>query len=127
MVNAVRWYKEFEKLIQEDLQEVDDRMEEDEIDAAEVIEEYELLEQKTSLEKVEMLKKRRTELEAVRLAKRSKSSEVGLLTSLRVRIHPVMMTMMGILPLIGELSTCDLSFLVKVPLFLVGENVCVPS
>ncbi|KAI9169896.1 hypothetical protein LWI28_019241 [Acer negundo] len=31
-------YKEFEKLIQEDLQEVDDRMEEDEIDAAEVIE-----------------------------------------------------------------------------------------
>ncbi|KAK4842242.1 hypothetical protein QYF36_018262 [Acer negundo] len=69
-------YKEFEKLIQEDLQEVDDRMEEDEIDAAEVIEEYELLEQKTSLEKVEMLKKRRMELEAARLAKRSKSSEV---------------------------------------------------
>ncbi|TXG56912.1 hypothetical protein EZV62_018225 [Acer yangbiense] len=65
-------YKEFEKLIQE----VDDCMEEDEIDAAEVIEEYELLEQKTSLEKVEMLKKRRMELEAARLAKRSKSSEV---------------------------------------------------
>ncbi|TXG57436.1 hypothetical protein EZV62_018749 [Acer yangbiense] len=48
--------KNLKKLIQEDLQEVDDRMEEDEIDAAEVIEEYELLEQKTSLEKVEMAK-----------------------------------------------------------------------
>ncbi|KAL5761326.1 hypothetical protein ACOSQ2_020164 [Xanthoceras sorbifolium] len=69
-------YKEFEKLIQEDLQEVDDRMEEEEIDAAEVIEEYELLEQKVSMEKVEMLKKRRMELEAAKLAKRSKSSEV---------------------------------------------------
>ncbi|KAG4952413.1 hypothetical protein JHK85_046280 [Glycine max] len=39
-------YKEFEKLIQEDLQEVDDRLEEEEIDAAEMIEEEEVVEQK---------------------------------------------------------------------------------
>ncbi|XP_031251651.1 zinc finger protein 830 [Pistacia vera] len=68
-------YKEFEKLIQEDLQEVDNRMEEDEFDAAETIQEYELLEQKAYKEKVEALKKRKMELEAAKSAKRSKSSE----------------------------------------------------
>ncbi|XP_065850057.1 protein ABA AND ROS SENSITIVE 1 isoform X2 [Euphorbia lathyris] len=70
-------YKEFEKLIQEDLQEVDNRMEEEEIDAAETIEEAESLEQRSYREKVEMLKKRKMELAAARLAKRSRSSGVG--------------------------------------------------
>lgn len=69
-------YKEFEKLIQEDLQEVDDRLEEEEIDAAEMIEEEEVVEQKMLSEKVEMLKKRRLELKAANAAKRSKSSEI---------------------------------------------------
>ncbi|XP_022716320.1 zinc finger protein 830 isoform X4 [Durio zibethinus] len=59
-------YKEFEKLIQEDLREVDDRMEEEEIDAAEMIEEAESLEQKVYKQKVEMLRKRKLELEATR-------------------------------------------------------------
>ncbi|XP_057500988.1 protein ABA AND ROS SENSITIVE 1-like isoform X2 [Actinidia eriantha] len=58
-------YKEFEKLIQEDLQEVDNRLEEEEIDAAEMIEEAESVEQKTYWERVEMLKKK-MELKAAR-------------------------------------------------------------
>ncbi|KAK7276211.1 hypothetical protein RIF29_17347 [Crotalaria pallida] len=69
-------YKEFEKLIQEDLKEADDRLEEDEIDAAEMIEEAESVEQKFLREKVEMLKRKRLELKAARSEKRSKSSEV---------------------------------------------------
>ncbi|KAK7315222.1 hypothetical protein VNO77_33759 [Canavalia gladiata] len=69
-------YKEFEKLIQEDLQEVDDRLEEEEIDAAEMIEEAESVEQKILREKVEMLKKRRLDLKAANSAKRGKLSEV---------------------------------------------------
>ncbi|CAH8309886.1 unnamed protein product [Eruca vesicaria subsp. sativa] len=68
-------YKEFEKLIQEDLQVVDSRMEEEEVDAAETIEEEEQREQRSYKEKVEILKKRKMELKAARLAKRSKSSE----------------------------------------------------
>ncbi|XP_038881204.1 zinc finger protein 830 [Benincasa hispida] len=55
-------YKEFEKLIQEDLQEVDDRLEEEEIDAAEMIEEAETLEQKAYRERVELLKRKKMEL-----------------------------------------------------------------
>ncbi|KAL6312489.1 hypothetical protein AAG906_032851 [Vitis piasezkii] len=43
-------YKEFEKLIQEDLKEVDNRLEEEEFDAAEMIEEAESVEQKQSKE-----------------------------------------------------------------------------
>ncbi|KAL9276643.1 hypothetical protein ACSQ67_025808 [Phaseolus vulgaris] len=69
-------YKEFEKLIQEDLQEVDNRLEEEEIDAAEMIEEAESVEQKVLREKVEMLKKRRLDLKSATAAKRNKSSEV---------------------------------------------------
>ncbi|RDX74644.1 Zinc finger protein [Mucuna pruriens] len=70
-------YKEFEKLIQEDLQEVDDRLEEEEvIDAAEMIEEAESVEQKIFREKVETLKKRRLDLKAANTAKRGKSSGV---------------------------------------------------
>ncbi|GMI93926.1 ABA AND ROS SENSITIVE 1 [Hibiscus trionum] len=68
-------YKEFEKLIQEDLQEVDNRMEEEEIDAAETIEEAESLEQKVYKQKVEMLWKRKLELESSRLNKRCKGTE----------------------------------------------------
>ncbi|KAJ4840876.1 hypothetical protein Tsubulata_010370 [Turnera subulata] len=68
-------YKEFEKLIQEDLQEVDNRLEEDEIDAAVTIEEAESVEQKFHLEKVELLKKKKMELKAARSANRSSSSK----------------------------------------------------
>ncbi|CAA7038531.1 unnamed protein product [Microthlaspi erraticum] len=68
-------YKEFEKLIEEDLQVVDNRMEEEEVDAAETIEEEEQREQRSYKEKVEMLKRKKLELKAARLAKRSKTSE----------------------------------------------------
>ncbi|CAE5965914.1 unnamed protein product [Arabidopsis arenosa] len=68
-------YKEFEKLIQDDLQVVDSRMEEEEVDAAETIEEEEQREQRSYKEKVEILKRRKMELKAARLAKRSKTSE----------------------------------------------------
>ncbi|XP_011038258.1 PREDICTED: zinc finger protein 830-like isoform X2 [Populus euphratica] len=70
-------YKEFEKLIQEDLREVDDRLEEEEVDAAETIEEAESLEQKTYRERVELLKKKKMELTATRASERSKGSEVA--------------------------------------------------
>ncbi|KAI4299627.1 hypothetical protein L6164_033065 [Bauhinia variegata] len=69
-------YKEFEKLIEEDLKEVDNRFEEEEIDAAEMIEEAESIQQKICKERVEMLRKRRLELKAAKSEKRSKSSEV---------------------------------------------------
>lgn len=68
-------YKEFEKLIQEDLREVDDRLEEEEIDAAEMIEEAESVEQKVYTGRVELLRKKKLELKAARSAKRRKSSE----------------------------------------------------
>ncbi|XP_050228057.1 protein ABA AND ROS SENSITIVE 1 [Mercurialis annua] len=61
-------YKEFEKLIQEDMREVDDRLEEEEIDAAETIEEAETEEQKNYREKVEFLRKKKKELMAARSA-----------------------------------------------------------
>ncbi|KAL6312634.1 hypothetical protein AAG906_019521 [Vitis piasezkii] len=84
-------YKEFEKLIQEDLKEVDNRLEEEEIgvisltwfcnfmmwfDAAEMIEEAESVEQKVYWEKVEMMKKKKLELKAARSGRRSKEPEV---------------------------------------------------
>ncbi|KAH9667205.1 coiled-coil domain-containing protein 16 [Citrus sinensis] len=71
-------YKEYEKLIQEDLKQVDDRFEEEEIDAAEMIEEYESVDQKTFREKVEALRKKKMEWEAAsRSAKSRGSSEVA--------------------------------------------------
>ncbi|KAK9272381.1 hypothetical protein L1049_002752 [Liquidambar formosana] len=70
-------YKEFEKLIKEDLQEVDDRLEEEEVDAAEMIEEAESLEQKTYREKVEMLKKKKMELKATRSVTHTRGPEVS--------------------------------------------------
>ncbi|KAK1423602.1 hypothetical protein QVD17_18907 [Tagetes erecta] len=69
-------YKEFEKLIQEDLKEVDNRLEEEEYDAAEMIEEAETVEQKFCRERVEMFKRKKMELKAARSAKRSKKSQV---------------------------------------------------
>ncbi|KAL6219640.1 hypothetical protein ACLB2K_007399 [Fragaria x ananassa] len=68
-------YKEFEKLIQEDLKEVDNRLEEEEIDAAEMIEEAESVEQKTYREKVKLMRKKRMELKAANVAKRRKASD----------------------------------------------------
>ncbi|KAH7678924.1 zinc finger protein 830 [Dioscorea alata] len=49
-------YKEFEKEIQDNLQEVDDRLEEEEIDAADVREEIESLEQQAYREQIEKVK-----------------------------------------------------------------------
>ncbi|KAI8018996.1 Zinc finger protein 830 [Camellia lanceoleosa] len=69
-------YKEFEKLIQQDLQKVDNRLEEEEIDAAETIEEAESVEQKTYWERVETLKKKKMELMAARSATHSRGPEV---------------------------------------------------
>ncbi|KAJ6790684.1 zinc finger protein 830 isoform X1 [Iris pallida] len=66
-------YKEFEKEIQDDLQEVDARLEEEEIDAAYVREEFESLEQKEYREKVDMVKKQLMEFKAARLARGQKS------------------------------------------------------
>ncbi|GAY65162.1 hypothetical protein CUMW_239110 [Citrus unshiu] len=71
-------YKEYEKLIQEDLKQVDDHLEEEEIDAAEMIEEYESVDQKTYGEKVVALRKKKMEWEAAsRSAKSGGSSEVA--------------------------------------------------
>ncbi|XP_008231603.1 PREDICTED: zinc finger protein 830 isoform X2 [Prunus mume] len=69
-------YKEFEKLIQEDLKEVDNRLEEEEIDAAEMIEEAESVEQRTYREKVELLRKKKMELKAASASKRRRVSEI---------------------------------------------------
>nr|POF24213.1 hypothetical protein CFP56_12629 [Quercus suber] len=55
--------------------EVDDRFEKEEIDAAEMIEEAEAVEQKTYWEKVEMLRKKKLELQVARPVKRRKASE----------------------------------------------------
>uniref|UniRef100_A0A0E0DTG1 C2H2-type domain-containing protein n=1 Tax=Oryza meridionalis TaxID=40149 RepID=A0A0E0DTG1_9ORYZ len=70
-------YKEFEKEIQEDLQEVDDRLEEEEIDAAAEREEYLTLEQEEYRQRVDMLKKQLTESKAARTAK-ANSKPVGM-------------------------------------------------
>ncbi|CAL1409315.1 unnamed protein product [Linum trigynum] len=68
-------YKEFEKLIQEDVREVDDRLEEEEFDAAEKIEEAESVEQKVYMQKVEQLKRKKMELMAAKSAKRVKGRD----------------------------------------------------
>ncbi|KAG2626631.1 zinc finger protein 830-like [Panicum virgatum] len=70
-------YKEFEKEIQEDLQEVDDRLEEEEIDAAAEREEYLTLEQQEYRQRVDMLKKQLVESKAARTAKVN-SKPVGM-------------------------------------------------
>lgn len=70
-------YKEFEKLIQEDLAEVDNRFEEEEIDAAEQIEEEEIIEQRTYRSRVEELKRKKMELLTARSSKAAKVSEVS--------------------------------------------------
>ncbi|KAF3330718.1 zinc finger protein 830-like protein [Carex littledalei] len=62
-------YKEFEKEIQDDLQEVDNRLEEEEIDAAEEQEEFLTLEQREYREKVDLVKQKLAETKASRLAR----------------------------------------------------------
>ncbi|KAJ4750922.1 Zinc finger protein 830-like protein [Rhynchospora pubera] len=62
-------YKEFEKEIQDDLQEVDNRLEEEEIDAAEEQEEFLTLEQREYREKVDLVKQKLVETKASRLAR----------------------------------------------------------
>ncbi|KAL2252498.1 UNVERIFIED_CONTAM: hypothetical protein Sindi_0044500, partial [Sesamum indicum] len=69
-------YKEFEKLIQEDLQEVDNRLEEEEFDAAEMIEEEETVEQRGYIKRVEMLRRKKLELRASKFAGGAKDTEV---------------------------------------------------
>ncbi|XP_022864927.1 uncharacterized protein LOC111384827 isoform X1 [Olea europaea var. sylvestris] len=59
-------YKEFEKLVQEDLREIDNRLEEEEFDATVTIEEAESVEQRTYRERVEMLRKKKLETRAAR-------------------------------------------------------------
>lgn len=70
-------YKEFERLIKEDLQEVDDRLEEEEFDAAEMIEEEEMVEQRSYVGRVEMLRRKKLELRASRSAVAAKNTEVA--------------------------------------------------
>ncbi|XP_024973573.1 zinc finger protein 830 [Cynara cardunculus var. scolymus] len=64
-------YKEFEKSIQGDLKEVENRMEEEEYDAAEMIEEAETVEQTACRERVEIFKRKRLELKAARSGDRN--------------------------------------------------------
>lgn len=71
-------YKEFEKLIQENLAEVDNRLEEEEVDAAEFIEEEEMVEQRSYRDRVEMLKRKKAELISARYSKAtSNASDVA--------------------------------------------------
>ncbi|XP_072968918.1 protein ABA AND ROS SENSITIVE 1 [Typha angustifolia] len=62
-------YKEFENEIQDDLKEVDDRLEEEEIDAAEEREEFLTLEQREYREKVDMVKQKLVEVKTARIAR----------------------------------------------------------
>nr|CAD1821960.1 unnamed protein product [Ananas comosus var. bracteatus] len=62
-------YKEFEKEIQDNLREVDDRLEEEEIGAAEEREEYLTLEQREYRENVDMVKQKLMEVKAVKIAR----------------------------------------------------------
>uniref|UniRef100_A0A1D1XTY2 Zinc finger protein 830 n=1 Tax=Anthurium amnicola TaxID=1678845 RepID=A0A1D1XTY2_9ARAE len=65
-------YKEFEKEIQDNLQEVDDRLEEEEIDAAVMRAEFELVEQMQYRDRVEMVKKKLIEAKTSQLARGQK-------------------------------------------------------
>ncbi|XP_073155263.1 protein ABA AND ROS SENSITIVE 1 [Henckelia pumila] len=69
-------YKEFEKLIQDDLQEVDNRLEEEEFDAAETIEEAESVEQRSYRDRVEILRRKNMELKASRSVAQVRDSKV---------------------------------------------------
>ncbi|CAK9168619.1 unnamed protein product [Ilex paraguariensis] len=59
-----------------DLQEVDNRLEEEEFDAAETIEEAESVEQGAYKERVERLKRKKMELKAARSATHSRGTRV---------------------------------------------------
>ncbi|CAH1413846.1 unnamed protein product [Lactuca virosa] len=67
-------YKEFEKLIQEDLKEVDNRLEEEEYDAAEMIEEAETAEQRSCRERVELFKRKKLALKATKSGKQKQNT-----------------------------------------------------
>lgn len=69
-------YKEFEKLIQEDLQQVDNRLEEEEYDAADTIEVAESVEQRTYRERVEILKRKKMELKAAKSTMHRRDSQL---------------------------------------------------
>ncbi|WOG97443.1 hypothetical protein DCAR_0416783 [Daucus carota subsp. sativus] len=69
-------YKEFEKLIQEDLQQVDNRLEEEEYDAADTIEVAESVEQRVYRERVEILKRKKMELKAAKSNMQRRSSDL---------------------------------------------------
>ncbi|KAH9323453.1 hypothetical protein KI387_018092 [Taxus chinensis] len=66
-------WKEFQKTIREDLQEVDYRLEEEEFDAAEMREETDLIEQRAYVERVEMLKKKQQEISMAKASAQVKS------------------------------------------------------
>ncbi|PHT99753.1 hypothetical protein BC332_29541 [Capsicum chinense] len=70
-------YKEFEKLIQEDLKEVDNRLEEEEIDAAEMIEEEVSVEQRGIKERLEMLRRKKMELKAAKSSLGTRESKIA--------------------------------------------------
>ncbi|WOK96798.1 zinc finger protein [Canna indica] len=70
-------YKEFEKEIQVNLQDVDDRLEEEEIDAAEVMEGFRSLEQKEYKERVDEIKRKLMEAKGERLARAQRPAFMG--------------------------------------------------
>eukprot|EP00252_Welwitschia_mirabilis_P005039 TRINITY_DN1544_c0_g2_i1.p1 TRINITY_DN1544_c0_g2~~TRINITY_DN1544_c0_g2_i1.p1 ORF type:complete len:349 (-),score=94.36 TRINITY_DN1544_c0_g2_i1:403-1449(-) len=65
--------REFQKVIQEDLQEVDDRLDEEENDAAEEREVKDLLEQRAYVERVELLKNKQREISMAKASAKVKS------------------------------------------------------
>lgn len=70
-------YKEFEKLIQDDLQDIDNRLEEEEFDAAEMIDEAESVEQRSYRDRVEILRRKKMELKASRPVAQVRDSKVA--------------------------------------------------
>ncbi|XP_073289940.1 protein ABA AND ROS SENSITIVE 1 [Primulina huaijiensis] len=76
-------YKEFEKLIQDDLQEIDNRLEEEEFDAAEMIEEAESVEQRSYRDRVEILRRKKMELKVSKTVAQVRDPKVASEDSIR--------------------------------------------
>ncbi|XP_075509549.1 protein ABA AND ROS SENSITIVE 1 [Primulina tabacum] len=76
-------YKEFEKLIQDDLQEIDNRLEEEEFDAAETIEEAESVEQRSYRDRVEILRRKKMELKVSKPVAQVRDPKVAFEDSIR--------------------------------------------
>ncbi|XP_073043823.1 protein ABA AND ROS SENSITIVE 1 [Primulina eburnea] len=76
-------YKEFEKLIQDDLQEIDNRLEEEEFDAAEMIEEAESVEQRSYRDRVEILRRKKMELKVSKPVAQVRDPKVASEDSIR--------------------------------------------